>query len=128
MRLEHPLVVIVEAEDHAGPHLHPGVLDAADLVDHAAAAPQVLQLFGLAQRVLVGAFDPDKHRGDIGLGHQLHQLVVIGEIHRGFGDKGQRKAVRLLPIDHVAQHFLDRALVADQVVVDDEDDRQVLLP
>ena len=53
-------VVVVEAEDHAAPDLHAGVLDAVDLLDQRAARADVLELLGLAQRFLVRALDADE--------------------------------------------------------------------
>ena len=53
--------------------------------------------------------------------HQVHQLRIVGQIDRRLGEERQIEVVALLPGDHVAEHFLDRLLVADQVVVDDED-------
>ena len=82
----------------------------------------VLELLGLAERLLVGALDADEGGDEVGLDHQLHQLGVVGQVDRGLGEEGQRIALPLLPGDHLAEHLLDRLLVADQVVVDDEDD------
>ena len=66
---------------------------------------------------------PTKTAMKLASDHQLHQLGVIGQVDRRLGEKRQRIAVPLLPGDHVAQHGLDGLLVADQVVIDDEDDR-----
>src|SRR6266853_5924412 len=52
--------VIIEAENHPGPHLHPGVLDTTDLLSDAAATTEVLKLLRFAQRVLIGAFDANE--------------------------------------------------------------------
>ena len=55
-----------------------------------------------------------------------HQLGVVGQVERRLGEERQRIAVGSLPGDDVAQQRLDRLLVADQVVVDDEDDLHAL--
>src|SRR5262245_15210403 len=120
------LVVIVETQDHAGPDLHAAVLDPPHLLRKAAAPTQILQLLGLLQRLLVRRLDADEDGGDISSDHELHKLLVIGEIDRGFRNEHQRIAIALLPTDHVLQNLLDGLFVADEVVVDDEDDRQFL--
>ena len=121
--VEDPVVVVVEAHDHAAPDLHAGLLDAVHLLQQGAAGADVLELLRLAERLLVGALDADERGDEVGPDHQLHQLGVVGQVDRGLGEEGQRVVVPLLPGDHVAEHRLDRLLVADQVVVDDEDDR-----
>ena len=77
---------------------------------------------GLAQRLPRRALDADEGRDEVGFDHQIHELRIVGQVDRRFREEGQRIAVALLPGDHVAEHLLDRLLVADQVVVDDEDD------
>ena len=62
LAVEDPLVVVVEAHDHAAPDLHAGVLDAVDLLEQRPARADVLELLGLAQRLLVGALDADERR------------------------------------------------------------------
>ena len=116
--------IIIEAENHPGPHLHPGVLDATDLLSDAAATTEVLKLLRFAQRVLIGAFDANEDDADIGCRHQLHQFVIVGEVNRRLGHERQREPVHPLPIDDVVEDSLDSAFVADKVVVNDEDDRQ----
>ena len=92
-----------------------------DLFEHRSSqVGEVLDLFGLPQRRLVWRFDAHEHGRDIGVGHELHELVVFGEIDRGLGRERQRIAMRLLPGDDLAKHRLDGFLVADQIVVDDE--------
>jgi len=99
--------VIIEAENHPGPHLHPGVLDATDLLSDAAATTEVLKLLRFAQRVLIGAFDANEDDADIGCRHQLHQFVIVGEdasragenrarIEKLVAELGLTKQVRLL--------------------------------
>ena len=121
------LVVVVETHDHAAPDLHAGVLDAVDLLEQRAARADVLELLGLAERLLVGALDADEDGDEVGLDHQLHQLGVVGQVDRRLGEEGQRVAV-LAPARRSTSRRtgLDRLLVADQVVVDDEDDRASL--
>ena len=53
LAVEDPVVVVVEAHDHAAPDLHAGVLDAVDLFQQRSAGADVLELLGLAQRLLV---------------------------------------------------------------------------
>ena len=114
-------VVVVEAHDHAAPDLDPGALNPMHLLDHAAAGADVLEFLCLAQRGLIGALDADEDGDDVGLDHQRHQLRIIGEVDGRFGEEGQGIAFLLLPVRQRAQHRLDGLLVADEVVVDDED-------
>ena len=51
----------------------------------------------------------------------LHQLVVLGEVERGLGEERQREPVLVLPLDDRAEDHLGDLLVADEVVVDQED-------
>ena len=87
-------VVVVEADDHPAPDLEPGLLDALDLVEDACPLlADVLELLRLAQRLLVRALDADEDATDVGLDHQLHQLVVLGQVERRLGEEAQRIAV-----------------------------------
>ena len=46
--------------------------------------------------------------------------LVFGQVDRGFGGELEREAAGLLPDDDLAQQGFDCLLVADEVVVDDE--------
>ena len=78
--LEDPGVVVVETDDHAAPNIEAGVLHFADAIDDRAALVDVLILLRLTQRFFVRAFDADEDGRDVGGDHQLHQLVVFGEV------------------------------------------------
>ena len=118
---ENARVVAVESDDHSAGDHETGRLDAVHLFQSGTAAiGQVLDFFGFAQCVLVWRFDADEYGVDVRLHHQLHQLLVFGEVDRCFGHEAQRIALRLLPDDNVAQNGFDRLLVADQIVIDDE--------
>ncbi len=113
---------MIEADDHAAPHVDAAVLDAVNpFQQRAGVRPHVLELLGLFQGILVRRLDADEHALEVGEPHQLHQLLVLGEIERGFGEQRERIGAPLLPAYDVAQHRLDRLLVADQIVIDDED-------
>src|SRR5207247_3638086 len=56
--------------------------------------------------------------------HQLHEFVVLGEIERRLGQEGKRVGALLLPADYLAEDRLDCLLVADQIVVHNEDNSQ----
>jgi hypothetical protein len=61
LQVEHGVVVGIEANYHAAPDLDANVLDAAHLVQQGAVlVRQVLNLLGLAKRVLVGGLDADE--------------------------------------------------------------------
>ena len=78
LEVEHGVVVGVEADDHAAPDLDAQVLDAAHLVQQGAVlVRQVLDLLGLAQRVLVGGLDADEDLVDVGVDHELEQLARL---------------------------------------------------
>lgn len=113
-------VVAVETQDHAAPDLHAGLLDGVDLLQHRPAFSEILELLGFAQRCFVRRLDADKDNTDIGIDHELHQLVIVGKIDRGFGKECHWIVVAFLPGHDVAQDLLDRLLVADEIVIDDK--------
>ncbi len=113
---------MVETHDHAAPDFHTGVLDTVDFFQQGSSRAHVLIFLGFAERVLTGALDPDERGDEVGLDHQVHQLGVVGQVDRGFGEETQFIVISFLPRDHVAKDLLDRLLVADQVVIDDEDE------
>ena len=115
-------VVVVEADDHAGLHLDAVRLDLADALDQVAA--HVLRLLGLLQRRLPRALDADEDGGEVGGAQQLEQLVVLRDVQRDLGVEVHRVAVRLAPVGDRAQQLLGELLVADEVVVDEEDLRR----
>ncbi len=78
----------------------------------------ILLLLHRYQRVGIWAFDADKNRDKIRIAHHLQQLVVVGEIDRGFGRELERIAVIPLPNGQYGKELLDRLLVANEIVVD----------
>jgi hypothetical protein len=102
-RIEDHAIVMVEADDHAAPHFEPVALDAMHPLEQRAGFwTDILQLLGFDQRRLIRALDSDKNAPKIGKTHQLHQLLVLGEIERGFGGERERIAPLLLPADDIA--------------------------
>ena len=73
------------------------------------------------KRLGVRALDADEEGEEIRLLHHLQQLIIVGDVHRGFGRELERIVVRLLPGLQLGQESLERLLVADQVVVDEVD-------
>ena len=88
LAVEDGLVVAVEADDHPGVDFQAVRLDPVNPLDQA--APDVLVLLRLAEGFLVGALDADEDGDQAGLGHQPHQLVVLGQVERRLGEEGQR--------------------------------------
>src|SRR4029079_10585451 len=116
---------MIEPDDHAAPDIEAMLLYAPHALEQGTGVwPHILQLFGFAERSLIRRLDADENALEIGEPHQLHQLLVLGKIQRSLGEQRQRVSPLLLPLHDVTQHRLDRLLVADQVVVDDEDDLQ----
>ena len=48
LSIENRLVIVIESNDHATPHIHPSVLNAMDFLDQGARVANVLNLFGLS--------------------------------------------------------------------------------
>ena len=72
----------------------PGVLDAADLLDDACRLLRTFCSFFVSfSDSSLGLSMPTNTRDDVGLDHELHQLVVLGEVERGLGEEHQRIAV-----------------------------------
>ena len=82
---------------------------------------QVLRLVRLLQAGGARRLDADEDRGEVRLAHQLQQLVVLRDVERHLGHELDRIAVLLLPLGQRVQQLLGFLLVADEVVVDDED-------
>ena len=126
--LEDGRIVVVETQDHAAPNLNTGPMDRCHPFKHGGALTHVLKFLGFPQRFLVRQFDTDENAHDVGVGQQPHHFRIIGQIEGLLGDEGQGIAVRLLPRDDRTEHLLDRLLVAEQVVVDDGDERRLVAP
>ena len=76
------------------------------------------------KRVLIGSFDADKNALKIGEPHQFHEFFILGKIERGLGEESERISPLLLPANNLAQDRLNGLLVADQIVIDDENDTE----
>jgi len=79
-----------------------------------------VHLAALAQAVGTGRFDAQEHAEEIRRAHQAQQLRVVGQVQAGLGEEPERVVVRFLPPDDLRQQFLDPGLVADEVVVHEE--------
>src|SRR6476660_4601436 len=101
---ENRRIVVVEADDHATLDVDSALLDAMDALKKCASVrPHILVLFGLSERVFIRGLDANEHVLEIGETHQLRELVVLGEIKRGLGEKRQRVGLLLLPADDVTK-------------------------
>src|SRR3984893_8928328 len=119
---ENVQAVMVETDDHSTPDLDPVGLDGVHLFYQAALlTAQVLQLARFTQRFLVGRFNADKDRTDICVVHEPQEFFIVCQIERSLRKKSHRIIMRLLPGDDFAENEFYRLLVADQIVVNDED-------
>ena len=84
-------------------------------------AVRVLHLVVGDEAGFVGGFDAEEDRGEAGVLEELQKFEIVGEIERSFGDEAEGIAVFPAPLDHGGEEFLGALLVADEVVVDDED-------
>ena len=81
-------VVVVEADDHPAPDLQARVLDSADPVDDRPAFARTFWYFFVSRSdSSFGALDADEDGRDVRLDHQLHQLVVLGQVERRLGEE-----------------------------------------
>ena len=123
---ENRWVVVVETNDHATPDVDPRVLDCVDPLQQRPSLADVLNLSGLAQRLLIGTLDTHECCLDVGFGHAFQEFLVFGQIHRRLGKESERITMGLLPGGHVPQDGLDGRLIADEVVIHNEDDFHLL--
>ncbi|KMM17927.1 hypothetical protein SYNGFB01_01055 [Synechococcus sp. GFB01] len=65
----------------------------------------------------IGRFNAKEHRAKACGGHQIHQLLVAGQIYGGFGIKREWIAPLLHPRNHFLQQELDIALVANEIII-----------
>ena len=100
-------------------HLETGALELLDAFHQVTAFVLILAAFG--QAAFVGRFDPDKHRVEPGLRHQIEQLWVIDQVDGDFGVE-RHASLALAPFDQRWQDFgLDLLLVTDKVIVHEKD-------
>src|SRR3984893_6169566 len=120
--IENVQAVMVETDDHTTPDLEPVGLDGVHLFYQAALlTAQVLQLTRFTQRFLVGGFNADKDVTDICIVHEAHEFFIVCQIERSLRKKCHRIIMRLLPGDDFAENVFYRLLIADQIVINDED-------
>ena len=113
------VLLAVEADDEAGHHTDAVAGDPVDRFLQRAAC--VLVLARHRETCLVGRFDAQEHRLEPRLGHHPHHLLIRGEIHGGLGGEAERIPPLDLPLLDGRQQQLGVALVADEVVVHQED-------
>ncbi len=101
------------------------LLDAVYPLDQRSGAQaHVLGFLRFKQRGIVWTLYADEHALESGAAHEVHQFLIFGKIEGGLGEKNQRIAILLLPSDHISQNRFDGLLVADEIVVNHEDDAQ----
>src|SRR5262245_24158616 len=110
--------IVVESDDEARHHFHTVALYLSDGVEKV--APRVLPLLSLLEARLDRGLDAEKDAAEARAPHSVKQFIVLGEIHAGFGNKRERAPVTLRPLGQDREQPLDVALVADKVIVNDE--------
>jgi hypothetical protein len=94
-------------------------LDALDALDEVTTA--VVELVTLCEAVFVRGLDADKDGVEPGLEHEVHELLVVGEVDGDLCVKG-KTGLALAPLDEGGEYLLLEALlVADKIVVDEKD-------
>ena len=122
--VEHPFVVSVQAQDESAADLQPLPLNGANGAQQIVLLlllVGVLRLLGLEQGLGIGSLDSQEHPVETGLDHGVHQFVVSGQVDAGFGKESEGIAALLLPLGHHGKKFQRLPLVADEVVVHQED-------
>src|SRR5262245_27430960 len=120
--IENVGAIMVETDDHPAPDLEPLGLYGVHFFYYAALlAAQVLRLTRFTQRFLVGRFNADKDVSDICVVHKAHEFFIICQIKRSLREKSHCIIMRLLPGDDFAENEFYRLLIADQIVINDED-------
>ena len=109
----------IETNNEAGHHPDAVGGDPIDGVFQRTAG--VLVLAGQGEAGLIRGFDAQKHRLKAGFGHHLHHFVVGGQIDGGFCGESEGEAALHLPLFDGRQQQLGVALVADEVVIHQED-------
>ena len=74
-----------------------------------------------------GVSMPTNTREELRLAHQFEDLGLLGDVERRLAGELQRVAVLLLPGDEVRKHVARGLAVADEVIVDEVNDRRMLL-
>ena len=109
----------IETDDEAGHHPEAVGVDPIDGFLEGAAG--VLVLAGDRKAGLVGGLNAEEDRIKTALGHHLHQFLVRGQVHGGFRREAEGIAPLDLPLLQGRQQQFGVALVADEVVIHQED-------
>src|ERR1043166_4646374 len=118
--LEDVFGVVVEADDEAAHPLHPGAWNLVYRFEQV--APRVLPLLPFLQALLDGRLDAEEDAAEVRAPHHVEQRVVFGQVDARLRDEGERATVRFRPFDEFGEESFDVAFVADEVVVNDEDE------
>ena len=114
--------VAVEAEDETAGDLDALALDGGDGVKEVVvvSALGVLELVCPAQRLGVGAFDAEKGHREAGRNHGIEHRLEPCQVDARLGVQVERVAALALPVGERVQQAQGFLLVADEVVVDQE--------
>src|SRR5436190_13834636 len=113
--VEDPVVVGIEADDHAGDNHQVPRLHAADLVDERALAADIHLLRSALQRVGARRLDADEDRHEIRLLQEIEDVGHLGDVERQLAAKCDRELVRQTPVAKRRQQPSRVTRVADQV-------------
>src|SRR5688500_7975991 len=117
LTFENVFWIVVKPDDEPGHHFHAVALYSADRFKQVAA---VLRLLCFLETLLHRSFDTEKHSTEPGFLHRRQQIVVVSQIHTRFGQQRKGITILLLPIDQRGQQQTHVLLVADKIVVHDE--------
>src|ERR1019366_2353469 len=110
--------VRIEADNEPSQYPQPGLLNDADLLD--VVASQVLKLSGFPQRFPGRRLDADENAHEVRFHHGRKQFGPVRQVDGGLGVKRKGSLMALLPHSQVARQQQSLAVIADEVVVDNE--------
>ena len=111
--------VVIEADDEAGEDVDGVGVNASQRGQHVLA--RVLVLFRFLEALRVCGLDADEDPLEVGFAQQAHQLLVLRQIQRRFRSEAELVVVFALVGSYGAEELPRQRLVADEVVVDEED-------
>ncbi len=117
--------ISVEPEDDAGRNLQSIVVERLDRFHHRHG--DVLALAHRLERVGLGRLDADKYPQERALPHELENFGLLGDVERRLAGELQGIAVLFLPGEEMRQHVLGGFAIADEIVIDEIDDRRMPL-
>src|SRR3984957_14825483 len=84
-----------------------------------------MSLVDSRQNLRLRRLDPNEDREEAGLAHERENVDLLCDVQCRLAGELQRIAVPLLPIDQMRQQIARRFAVADEIVVDQINDRRM---